>query len=421
VRNKTLALGLGSNLERPLANLRRALSEIKKSCLFKVLKVSSIYESDALLPKNAQASWNKKFLNAVVLVKTSVDCGPEEILFEIKKIEKQMGRVEAERWAPRLIDIDVLYWSEADYQSASITIPHTSLWERAFALSPLLEVWPELSTKLKIISEQLNTHKSQIFFWPKMVGVLNVTSDSFSDGGKFFDSESLVQQCKKLVSQGADIIDIGAESTRPGAAPVHAEQEYLHLTRALSEIEKLSLPVSVSLDCRKPEVVHRIIEKHKINYLNDVSGFESKQMQDILKSSGLTAFVMHSLSIPPIADKTLPLDQNPCAELSNWWHKKYQQLVSSGISADKIIFDVGIGFGKTKEQNMYILQNLEQLNEITEDIMIGHSRKSFLTLLTDKPAEQRDPETALITQQLNLAFTQYLRVHDVESQKAALI
>jgi dihydropteroate synthase len=101
-----------------------------------------------------------------------------------------------------------------------------------------------------------------------MVGVLNVTSDSFSDGGKFFDSESLVLQCKKLVNQGADIIDIGAESTRPGAAPVHAEQEYLHLTRALSEIEKLSLPVSVSLDCRKPEVVHRIIEKHKINYLN---------------------------------------------------------------------------------------------------------------------------------------------------------
>ncbi len=421
MRNKTLALGLGSNLERPLANLRRALSEIKKSSLFKVLKVSSIYESDALLPKNAQASWNKKFLNAVVLVKTSVDCGPEEILYEIKKIEKQMGRVEAERWAPRLIDIDVLYWSEADYQSASINIPHASLLERAFAMLPLLEVWPELSSQLKIISEQLNTHKSQIFFWPKMVGVLNVTSDSFSDGGKFFDSESLVLQCKKLVNQGADIIDIGAESTRPGAKFVNAEEEYSRLKLALSELEKLNLNVNISLDCRKPEVVERIIEKYKINYLNDVSGFESKEMKAILKNSGLTAFVMHSLSVPPDASKVLPLDQNPCVEIVNWWHKKREELIGFGISENKIIFDAGIGFGKTKEQSLYILQNLEQLNEIKEEIMIGHSRKSFLTLLTDKPAEQRDPETAIVTKQLNLAFTQYLRVHDVESQKAALI
>lgn len=421
MRNKTLALGLGSNLERPLVNLRRALVEVKKSHLFRVLALSSIYESDALLPENAGSDWDKKFLNAVVLVEANVESTPEQILAEIKKIEKKLGRLEAERWAPRLIDIDVLYWSEADYNSASINIPHAALSQRDFALLPLLEVWPELSSKLSLLRESLNTKRSQEFIWPQMVGVLNVTSDSFSDGGKFFDSHSLIQQFKKLVSQGADIIDIGAESTRPGALFVNAEDECSHLSRALSELEKLNMNVNISLDCRKPQVVERIIEKHKINYLNDVSGFESKEMQMILKSSGLPAFVMHSLSVPPTSEKVLPLDHNPCVELTKWWNKKQEELISFGISQDKIIFDVGIGFGKTKEQSMYILQNLEQLNDIKEDIMIGHSRKSFLTLLTDKPAELRDPETAVITKHLNLAFTQYLRVHDIESQKAALI
>jgi 2-amino-4-hydroxy-6-hydroxymethyldihydropteridine diphosphokinase/dihydropteroate synthase len=421
VRNKTLALGLGSNLERPLVNLRRALAEIKKSHLFNVLDVSAIYESEALLPENAGSDWDKKFLNSVVLVEVNVESSPEQILAEIKKIEKKLGRVEAERWAPRLIDIDVLYWSEADYTSASINIPHVELSKRDFALLPLFEVWPELSSKLSLQHHPLKAKRSQDYFWPQMVGVLNITSDSFSDGGKFFDSHSLVQQFKKLVSQGADIIDVGAESTRPGAKIVNSEDEYVNLSRALSEIEKLSLPVSISLDCRKPHVIKRIIEKYKINYLNDVSGFESKEMKAIFKSSGLKSFVMHSLSVPPDSSKVLPIDQNPCVELVNWWHKKREELIGFGISENKIIFDVGIGFGKTKEQSLYILKNLEQLNEIKDEIMIGHSRKSFLTLLTDKPAELRDPETAIVTKQLNLAFTQYMRVHDVESQKAAMI
>lgn len=423
MRSKTVALGIGSNLQNPIRNLRQALSEIKKSSVFEVVRVSSIYESDAQLPDNSSVDWNKKFLNAVVLCRVSESVSAEGLLHEIKNIEVIMGRESSERWAPRLIDIDILYWCSENHHSDKISIPHARLRERPFALLPLMEVWPYLKLKLPDWSDQFietkpfNTRVSQKYFWPKMVGILNITKDSFSDGGQYLNLENLQSRYHKLIDQGAEIIDIGAESTRPGAQAVSEQQELENLSWALGELKN---PIDISLDSRHPHVVSRILEKYKINYLNDVTGFSDSQMKSILKESKLPAFVMHSLSIPPRADQILNESQNPCEQLIFWWKNKLNELVNYGVNSENLIFDPGIGFGKSKLQNMYILKQLEQFSEIKNSIMIAHSRKSFLLLLSDRPAGQRDLETALITKDLNLAYVQYLRVHDIESQMIAL-
>ncbi len=421
MRSKTVALGLGSNLNSPLENLRHALAELKKS--FKVLTVSSIYESDALLPENASNDWNRKFLNAVVLCEVPESLGPEDILQEIKSIENKIGRRESERWAPRLIDIDILYWNRENYRSEKINIPHKSLFERPFALLPLLEVWDGWAsdlpdwTALWCEEKPFNTMKSHKYFWPKMVGILNITEDSFSDGGRFLNADSLQMQFNQLVEQGADIVDIGAESTRPGAIAPTEDEEYKKLHWALSEI-KTTVPIS--LDCRNAGVAARVLETHNITYLNDVTGFAKPEMRKLLIQSELSAFVMHSLSVPPRGDLILDTEVNPCRQLDIWWNERLCDLIKSGIYPDRLIFDPGIGFGKNKLQSLYILRHLNELSDVKNPVMIGHSRKSFLSLISDRPAAERDLETALVTIDLNLAYVQYLRVHNIQTQVMAL-
>lgn len=430
MRSRTVALGLGSNLGRPLVHLRLALREIKKITSVKVLKVSSIYESDAQLPTGATDDWHHKYLNAVVLCETGEDLSAHELLKNIKDIEMKLGRNASEKWAPRIIDIDILCWSDFDFKDDILQIPHPHLMTRPFALLPLLEVWPlamvgelpEWAAEWKS-DKPFHTKKSKTNFWPEMVGILNVTDDSFSDGGKFISPEAIQNQLLRLLDAGADIIDIGAESTRPRAILVDATTESRRLGAALIVLAELRgvRDFKVSLDSRNANVVSQVLASGaEIDFLNDVTGFENPRMQSILAESKLKAFVMHSLSIPPRADLTLDEDTNPCSQLIDWWIKKVESLQNLGIENDQLIFDPGIGFGKTKLQNMYILNHLEQFYSMRVDIMIGHSRKSFQGYFSDRPADQRDFETALLTKDFNLAFTQYLRVHDIESQHIAI-
>lgn len=427
MRNQLIAIGLGSNLGKPIDNLRIALVHLKKSKFFKVLKVSSIYESDALLPSSHLAKWNKNFLNAVVLCEFSVDSTAIDLLNELKSIEQLMGRETSEKWAPRIIDLDILYWSLEPIKQEKINIPHAELFKRPFALLPLLELWPYQDqidkeilptwSELWFDQKPFNTKKSLDFFWPKLVGILNITDDSFSDGGRYLNSDELLKQYNKLIEQGADIIDIGAESTRPGASGVSSEIEIKNLIWALKEIGH---KIPISLDCRKANVIAAILESCQIDYLNDVEGFSSEDMKNILLKTGLSAFVMHSLGVPPQQNFTLDVNLDPVGQLVEWCLQKHDELIEYGISSDKIIFDPGIGFGKTKGQSLYILNQLEKFSQTSFDFMIGHSRKSFLSLFSNRLAEERDLETALVTNHLNLAYVQYLRVHDIATQKLAL-
>ena len=429
MRNNIVALGLGSNLDQPLEYLRTALAHIKKIPHIKVLKLSSIYESDAQLPENANADWNLKYLNAVVVCEVLDDLKPRELLFVLKNIEVKMGRLKSEKWAPRTIDIDLLIWGNLHLNEKDIVLPHSRIFERPFVLLPLIEVLPDVALAERpywlnswVSEKPFNTVKSSIYFWPQFVGILNLTTDSFSDGGQLLSAEALLLQSEKLLKAGAEILEVGAESTRPHATLISPEVETKNLNWALDLIRPLKkkFRFKLSLDSRRAEVVTPILESHHLDYLNDVSGFNSKEMQKILKSSNLNAFVMHSLSIPPDDQKVLEQGENPAESLTKWWFKKLKLLKDFGVSEDRLVFDPGIGFGKTKQQNQHLLNHLSDFSQIQAPLMIGHSRKSYQTLFSDRKAGFRDLETALVTQHLNLAYVQFLRVHDVETQKIAL-
>lgn len=441
---RSVVVGLGSNIDS-IQNLRLALEALKKVSHARVVQVAKIYESDALLPENSDASWNKKYLNSAVLLEAE-DFDAERFLNQIKKIEQDLGRKNSERWSPRVIDLDILWVNDLNFSSEKLTVPHRELLKRPFALMPLLDLVPDLDMHrpdwLQQKTKPFNTIVSREYVWPKIVGILNVTSDSFSDGGivnrkmisadesdEKINEDLLFERIEKLISDGADIIDIGAESTRPGAVLIDASVEYNRLAQVLKLINEFKQQTknkfAISIDCRKPEVVKKVIENYSIDYLNDVEGFRDEKMMRVAqhllqKNINAKLVCMHSMSVPPIKSESIPTEQDVFVALTQWWTSKVREFEQYKIENNRCIFDVGIGFAKTPEQSFALLKNLNKLNEIKNEIYIGHSRKSFLGLITDRPAEQRDEATALITRQINQAYSQYLRVHNVQINKEAL-
>jgi 2-amino-4-hydroxy-6-hydroxymethyldihydropteridine diphosphokinase / dihydropteroate synthase len=418
----TVIVGLGSNVSA-LTNLRIAVRELKK--IFKLNKISSIYESDAQVLPNSPSDYNQKYLNAAVLIEAE-NFDPYLFLAELKKIEKKMGRQILDKWAPREIDLDILYVDGFKLESNELNIPHKSLSERPFALLPALDVFPDLQVEKPIWCDgwvqvkPFNTVKSKNYFWPEFVGILNVTPDSFSDGGKFLAEDNFKQQASNLVASGAGILDLGAESTRPNAVGIDFKTEFQRLHQALNWLNELKLEIKISIDTRNPDVLTKVLQNHDIDFLNDVTGFENSQMLNILKVTKMSAVVMHSITIPPYQTQTLKMDENPNSQLICWWGKKIEIFEQNNIDLSRLIFDPGIGFGKTPQQNSYILNHLDEVEDIQQDIYLGFSRKSYLNQYANQPAHQKDLATALQLSKINLLYCQYLRTHDIESQKTAL-
>ncbi|MES2801778.1 MAG: dihydropteroate synthase [Bdellovibrionota bacterium] len=428
----SVVLGLGSNIE-PIKHLRSALAEIKRLAEVTVVNVASIYESDALLPVNAPNTWNKKYLNSAVEIEVS-NFEPLKLLKDIKTIERKLGRTGTNRWAPRNIDIDILWVQDFTLTSEALNIPHAQILNRPFALLPLLELRPDFSFNEPSSSEgqqlpdwmwqnpkPFHTEISKTYVWPKFAGILNITEDSFSGDGLM---TSITLRLGQLLDAGAEIIDIGAESTRPGAVVIDPAVEYRRLATTLDVINKYKADYSrhfeISIDSRKPEVMQKTVNNYHIDYLNDVEGFRQPKMREVLKLTSAKAICMHSFSVPPLKTETISENEDLWVYLTRWWEKQRELFSKDNISLDRMIFDPGIGFGKTPQQSVDLLNYLEGLSAIKEEIYLGYSRKSFLSLMTDKPASERDPETALVTEAVNQAYAQYLRVHDVAQNKQAI-
>lgn len=267
-----------------------------------------------------------------------------------------------------------------------------------------------------------------------LVGILNITPDSFSDGGAYLDTHSAVIQAEKMLEQGAAIIDIGAESTRPGAMPLSPSEEWLRLEPVLRALPP-SVLSTVSIDTRHPQTAANALV-FGVAWINDVSGFP-QAMIDIVRNSSCKIVVMHSLSVP--ADKTIVLPENVdvAAVVRDWFVEKLQQLEQQGISADRIIFDPGIGFGKTAAQSLELIRRAKELRVDGTALMFGHSRKSFLLChpeVTRDPSwrqddkmdtpnlsiAERDEATCKVSAYLTTQGVDYLRVHNVAANAVAL-
>lgn len=250
-----------------------------------------------------------------------------------------------------------------------------------------------------------------------LVGILNLTPDSFSDGGQYTTPQQAIAHAKQLIQDGATIIDIGAESTRPDAILLSHEEEWQRLKPILQLTQAAYIPVS--LDSYHPETIEKAIT-YDIAWINDVSGGDNPMILDLAKAHNLPLVIMHHLGIPANREHTIPEDQDPVAIVYAWMEEKLAILNSAGISHDKIILDPGIGFGKTAEQSLAIILRIKELKAFGLPLLVGHSEKSFLSLFTDKPAGQRTAATQIISFFLKQQAVDYLRVHNITANSSAL-
>ena len=237
----------------------------------------------------------------------------------------------------------------------------------------------------------------------KLVGILNVTPDSFSDGGLYTDPQKAVKQAEQLFNEGADLVDIGAESTRPGAESLSPDEEWSRLEPVLEVLIK-RYPHQLSLDTYHPETAERALELGDF-IINDVTGFQSPKMTEVVRKFGARLIVSH-LSALSTAEAHQGKLISEIEQVADWLKAKQGELVSRGIKPDNIIVDPGIGFGKTPELNWQLLDVAELLPSF--DVMIGYSRKRFL-------GENRlNLEANLIAAERAIKHgATYLRVHDV--------
>jgi len=249
----------------------------------------------------------------------------------------------------------------------------------------------------------------------KIIGILNLTTNSFSDGGMYYDFESAAVHLQQLISDGADIIDIGAESTRPGAKPVNSDDQLNKLAPVLRYIKEKNITAPVSIDTRSAEVAKRCIELGA-QIINDVSGFDfDRNMVDVVAKTGVKVIIQHSLGTPDKMQNS-PVYQNLMDDIYRSLKQKVDFALSKGVKKENIIIDPGIGFGKTRENNLEIIKRWKELKTIGCPVLIGLSRKSFLNM-PDASNEEKDTYTLAFDSLLMNENIDYIRVHNVKIHK----
>jgi len=252
-----------------------------------------------------------------------------------------------------------------------------------------------------------------------LIGILNVTPDSFSDGGRFDSFETAVSHALRMQEEGADIIDVGGESTRPGAARVSAEEELNRTLPVIQELVRRGIPVSI--DTSKPLVAAEAI-RAGASIVNDVTALSDPEMPRVVADSGVTICLMHMQGTPQTMQFE-PKYENVVEEVRSFLFERAQYAKAAGIRGANIWLDPGIGFGKTLVHNLALLRNLQRMTDLGYPLLIGVSRKSFIAKI-DATAElpiMRLPGTIAAQTWALLSGARVLRVHDVREARQALL
>ncbi len=257
------------------------------------------------------------------------------------------------------------------------------------------------------------TYRTQI------MGILNVTPDSFSDGGRYCSDARLQARIEELLADGADLIDVGGESTRPGSDAVSTEEELKRVLPAITAIRKLS-SISISVDTTKAEVARQALAAGA-NIINDISALEGDPaMIEVLSDSQAQVVLMHMQGQPRTMQQA-PRYADVVAEVNAYLARRIAWLEGQGLARERMIVDPGLGFGKTLEHNLSILHNLASFRQHGCPVLIGHSRKTFLGAIAQiEKAAERDLATALVSAFCARHHMDILRVHNVAATREAL-
>lgn len=269
---------------------------------------------------------------------------------------------------------------------------------------------------LKDLSYKIETFlNKQPKYKPEIMGILNITDNSFSDGGLYNDFEKAKEHLNQLIEDGADIVDIGAESTKPYSKPVSAAEQLEKIIPILKYIKENNIKIPISIDTRNAEVAATCI-KYGVHFINDVSGFEyDNKMVDIVAQGNVKVIIQHSKGTPENMQNS-PHYENLIDEIYLNLNKKVDYAISKGVKQENIIIDPGIGFGKTRENNFEIIRRIEEFKGLSCPILLGISRKSLLNM-----SEQQNEIKDIFTVALNtLALERkvdIIRVHNVKLHK----
>ncbi|EKX45997.1 hypothetical protein GUITHDRAFT_157785 [Guillardia theta CCMP2712] len=454
-------IALGSNVGNRPQNIQSALKLLETNKC-QVLATSFLYESPASYVTNQPS-----FVNAACKIATSH--GPDELLKVLKVIEKEVGRQERFRWGPREVDLDILFYNHSVcrqvYENAdrTLTIPHPRLCERDFVLGPMCDIEPgwihpvQRKPVVSILKELLQSQKadrctlSRIFpvkqsgssrgSYTSIMGILNVTPDSFSDGNKFFDLQSALRQFKNMVAAGADVIDIGGQSTRPNAKYLEAEEELERVLPLIEAVRREGIDTLISIDTFHSAVAKKAIEAGA-DMINDVSGgLLDPKMLEVAAALHAPICLMHYRGNAASMQDLCNYPEDLVAAVASELRSQCNAALKAGVPKWNIIVDPGIGFAKTSEQSVAVLRDARRFQDLTSPfgdvvprvprveelsldrsfpLLIGPSRKSFIgSILEEKDAasERRLWGTAASCTAAVQQGANFLRVHDVKQMK----
>lgn len=247
------------------------------------------------------------------------------------------------------------------------------------------------------------------------MGILNLTPDSFSDGGRYSDPDHAVARAVRMAEEGAGIIDLGGESTRPGARPVSAQEEWRRLEPVLLGLQgKVSVPVSI--DTTKPEVAEKAL-RAGAHIINDVSGLsEGPALAEIVRDFGAGLILMHRRGTPETM-QSLAHYEDVVAEVLEELRASMDRAKAAGTACEQIVVDPGLGFAKTPGQNVEILSQLEKFHALGCPVLLGPSRKSFIGKITGREIGEREYGTAAVVTHAVLKGIQMLRVHEIGAMR----
>ncbi|KAJ3166423.1 trifunctional dihydropteroate synthetase [Geranomyces variabilis] len=438
-------IALGTNLGDRGKNIEDALQKLEGSPAVKLLDTSFLYETAPMYVVDQPS-----FLNGCIKIRTSLE--PEQLLSFLKGIESEHGRdFAAQRNGPRPIDLDILTYDALELNNQTLTIPHPRIKEREFVLRPLCDIAPDMEipglfrtasqllallahTAPKtddVICKVLVGGHGLLWKWGRrtyVMGILNVTPDSFSDGGKHNQSPAVAaQHALDMVKAGADMIDIGGCSTRPGAEDVPEQEEINRVVPVIKEIRKLDANIAISVDTFRASVAKAAVEAGA-DLVNDVTaGAGDAQMIATMARLRVPVCLMHMRGTPKtMTTLTNYNDANPVPEIRTELAENVRAALAAGMRRWNIILDPGIGFAKTADHSFRIISNLPELVAPATPLagfptLVGPSRKRFLVsdkdAATDDPASQRVYATAAACSAAISKAADVLRVHDVREMK----
>ena len=253
----------------------------------------------------------------------------------------------------------------------------------------------------------------------KIAGILNVTTDSFSDGNQYLDTRKAIEKGLSLIEQGADMVDVGAESSNPDGQKISASEEIDRLTPVVKALKQEKIPVSV--DTYKPEVMEHVISLG-VDMINDITGLKDKAAIDVIKKTDIPVVIMFARNEGPHAERTVRDHTNVMTELDEFFTERLGTLRGAGVTNERIIIDPGMGLflGGTPEPSLMVLRHIESLKKHGNDIYLSASRKSFIGAVLDRSLKQRGVGTLAVEIWGWMHGVTYIRTHEPEPLRDAV-